>query len=114
MNDMTHPLPKGAPEKIAIAAVLANATEELGQLARLAGRLDEALGDWILSNPGAPRPPLDLLQNADLLRQSIECFERLFRNLTAEDLSTSDISSSALVRGVFLESIRVSCLRPAV
>lgn len=112
MNAIAHPLPKGAPERIAVPQVLANATEELAGLAQMAGALDEALGDWVLSNPGAPRPPLALLQNADLLRQSIECFERLFRNLTAEDLAASDIASAALVRGVFLESIRVSCLRP--
>lgn len=109
---MTHALPKSAPEHIEIATLLSNATAELGRLAQLAGALDEALGDWVLTNAGPARPPIDLLQNADLLRQSVECFERLFQNLTAQSLARSDVPSAALIEGVFLESIRVACLRP--
>jgi len=109
---MTHALPADAPDCIDLDTLLANATGELGRLAGLAGALDETLGDWLLTHSGGTRPPIDLLQNADLLRQSVECLERLFRNLTEQGITSSCVPSAALIEGVFLESIRVACLSP--
>lgn len=97
-------------EQIPLAAMLSNTAQLLDVLSAKAAEIDEAVGDWLVSGDGA-RPPLVLLQDVDLLRQSVDCLRILAGNLARQDLNDCVISVADVVDGIYLESIRSGCRR---
>ncbi|KMW60663.1 hypothetical protein AIOL_000827 [Candidatus Rhodobacter oscarellae] len=93
------------PTEVGISDVLGSTADELRELTRLASDIDEAVGDWILSKE-ATRPSVALLQNVDLLRQKLDCFEVVVRNLSHQQLAETKLNSEDLIAGVYLESVR--------
>ena len=97
-------------DDISLAAVLSNTAKLLEVLSAKAAEIDEAVGDWLVSGDGT-RPPLVLLQDVDLLRQSVDCLRILTGNLARQDLKDCVISVADAVDGIYLESIRSGCRR---
>ncbi|MEQ8877238.1 MAG: hypothetical protein RIC49_12585 [Phycisphaerales bacterium] len=96
--------------RIPLASVLSNTAQLLEVLAEKAAEIDEAVGDWLVSCDGT-RPPLALLQDVDLMRQSVDCLRILTSNLARQDLENCVISAPEAVDGIYLESIRSGCRR---
>lgn len=104
---MTEHAPR---DDISVDAVLRNSAAELHDLKRIAEEVDDAVGAWLTE--GAPKkPPVAVLQRVDLLRQSIDCFATLFRNLAQLDIPAQTVPITALSAGVYLESVRAVCRR---
>lgn len=97
-------------ERIQLSAVLSNTAQLLDVLSSKAVEIDEAVGDWLVSGDGA-RPPLVLLQDVDLLRQSVDCLRILASNLARQNLDEFSIPVADIVDGIYLESIRSGCRR---
>lgn len=100
----------GCEDRMPLAKVLANTAQLLESLSAKATEIDEAVGDWLVSGDGA-RPPLALLQDVDMMRQSVDCLRILTANLSRQDLDGCVISVPDTVNGVYLESIRSGCRR---
>lgn len=100
----------GEEERIPLASVLSNTAQLLEVLSDKATEIDEAVGDWLVSGDGT-RPPLALLQDVDLLRQSVDCLRILTANLARQGLADCTISVPEAVDGIYLESIRSGCRR---
>ncbi|WP_422027195.1 hypothetical protein [Roseovarius sp.] len=97
-------------DRIPLASVLSNTAQLLEVLSDKAAEIDEAVGDWLVSGDGT-RPPLALLQDVDLMRQSVDCLRILTANLARQDLEDCNISVVEAVDGIYLESIRSGCRR---
>ncbi|KZY38701.1 hypothetical protein A3731_39885 [Roseovarius sp. HI0049] len=95
---------------IPLASVLSNTAQLLEVLSAKAAEIDEAVGDWLVSGDGT-RPPLALLQDVDLMRQSVDCLRILTANLARQDLDDCIVSVPEAVEGIYLESIRSGCRR---
>lgn len=100
-----------AGDRIDLTRVLANAARELEAMHARADRLDEAVGDLLVTAGGAgAKPDAALLQDMDLLRQSLDCMHVLMRNLAREAAGASMVSRNSLADGVYLEAFRKECL----
>lgn len=97
-------------ERIPLTAMLLNTAQLLEVLSAKAAEIDEAVGDWLVSGDGS-RPPLVLLQDVDLLRQSVDCLRILAGNLARQDLEDCVVSVAEAIDGIYLESIRSGCRR---
>ena len=96
-------------DKIVLGELVANMAGELARLSTTAGRLDEEIGHGMESGPGR-RPSTELIQEVDLLRQSIECIATLTGNLAQQPLPQVAVSSAEVAAGVYLGDLRDACL----
>lgn len=92
-------------EAIAVKKVVENSGAELAKLARLAGALDERFGDWLSENSDV-KPPMQILQDVDLVRQKIECFARFFENLSAKVDGLETVTKKDISDGIFLGALK--------
>jgi len=96
-------------DRIALETVLANIAGELERLTARAQRLDEAVGEMLVAGSG-PAPRAALLQDMDLLRQSLDCMQVLMHNLSRETDGGAAVSAAGAARGVYLAALRRACL----
>lgn len=92
-------------EVIAIKKVVENSRAELVKLAHLTGALDEKFGDWLNENSDV-KPPMQILQDVDLVRQKAECFAQFFENLSAKVDGLETISKKDISHGIFLGALQ--------
>jgi hypothetical protein len=102
---------KDAPQdEVRLDTVLRNTAAELRDLKRIAEEVDDAVGAW-LNDDNTGKTPVAILQRVDFLRQSIDCFEVLFRNLSQMDIPENALPIKVLSSGIYLENIRAICRR---
>lgn len=97
---------------IPMRTVLHNTSTEVERLARIATVLDEVVGDLIAETDPAQRDRLALLQDVDLLRQSLDCLGVLMRNLADCPDQTGTVLPEKAGTGVYLHDLRMACLAP--
>ncbi len=97
-------------EQLLLRDVLANAARELETLATKASGIDEAVGDMLVHAGGETRLPVALLQDVDVLRQSLDCMQILIGNLANHGSCDCGIPNSDAARGVYLAAIKKRCL----
>ncbi len=102
-----------ADVEVSLAKLISNTAEEMQRLSRTADALDETLGIWLEERGDTP-PPVSLLQDVDLLRQSLACLSVFLVNLSRHPLPNHQLSGSDVTAGVFLGQIREACLRGSV
>ena len=96
---------------IALGDILANTARELEALASKTSAIDEMVGDMLVTGSGATSPPpVALLQDVDLLRQSVDCLHILLHNLSQGQACACVVSRDAAANGVYLERVRKACL----
>jgi len=94
---------------VQLGRVLANAAREVEVMAVKASKIDEAIGDMLV-NCSAFGPQITLLQEVDMLRQSVDCIQILIDNLSRQELGDCQICPEQVGEGVYLEAIRRGCL----
>ena len=94
---------------VSLKLVLANTAQELERLAAKASGIDEVVGDMLVAGKGA-RPSVALLQDVDLLRQSVDCMQILIENLAREQICDCQVPADGAMQGIYLESIRKACV----
>ena len=95
--------------ELRLGHVLANAAREMEAMAAKASMIDEAVGDLLVDYNGG-RLPVALLQDVDLLRQSVDCIQILIGNLSRQELGDCLVCPELAGEGVYLEAIRKGCL----
>ncbi|MEQ9258176.1 MAG: hypothetical protein RIG84_03665 [Roseovarius sp.] len=96
---------------IDLSVVLTNTAAELEHLAMKASEIDEAVGDMLVSGgQGMAGLPMVLLQDVDLLRQTVDCLQILMNNIARQGACACGVSSSAVAEGIYLEAVRKRCL----
>lgn len=98
--------------KITLSAVLANVAAELEQLALKASEIDDAVGDVLASRSDEGGGiPVVLLQDVDLLRQTLDCLQILVSNISQQQDCEGSVCSSVVAEGVYLGAVRQRCLK---
>lgn len=100
----------GPAREVPLNGILENTGRELARLARMAGGIDDHIGELLLHPELAAMLSREILQDVDNLRQSVDCLHRLVTNLAARGPADASICAGAAVEGVYLESIRTACL----
>lgn len=97
---------------IPMQTVLQNTATEVERLTRIATVLDEVVGDLIAEAEPAQRDRFAVLQDVDLLRQSLDCLAVLMRNLARCPDQTGTVLPEKAGSGVYLHDLRMACLAP--
>nr|WP_317055321.1 hypothetical protein [Roseovarius sp. W115]MDV2928902.1 hypothetical protein [Roseovarius sp. W115] len=96
--------------EICVKDVLSNLATELADLAKVAASFDEMIGDFFSCDGSQASMTPEMLQNVDLFRQRMDCIALLCRNLACQKMAPHNLDADALIKGVYLEMVRKSCL----
>lgn len=95
-------------EPMSVQVLLRNSAQEMDRLARLAGALDDALGE--LSTEAALAGELETLQSVDVLRQSLEAMGGFIGALSEEVDGGIRVDPAAAADRIKLRDLRAACL----
>ena len=92
-----------------LSVILNNTHKQMIEISCLASSVDEILGE-LSCNFVHDQRSREMMQNVDLLRQSVICIEKLVGNLSNLEIASISVRKQSVGEGIFLGKLRSSIL----